>query len=107
MRFQGKFPAKHTGWLRLLLRGCAFVCVGIVLLAASTQACHFHAPGTQSGPDHCPICIALHPAMPAASHAVQTITRAISESIAAAPLHRYHHVWSFDLSIRPPPALSA
>ena len=105
MQFSSQFRTKYTGWLRLLLRGCAVACVAVVLLAATTQACHFHAPGSQSGPDHCPICIALHPAMPAASHAMQTVTQAVSESVQATPLHRYHHVWSFDLSIRPPPAL--
>lgn len=107
MQFSSKFWAKHSGWLRILLRGCALVCVGVVLLAASVQACHFHAPGTQSGPDHCPICIALHPAMPTASHAAQTVTQAVAASIVPTPLHRYHRLWSFDLSIRPPPAPAA
>ena len=107
MQIHGKIPTKHSGWLRLLLRGCALVCVGIVLLTASVQACHFHAPGTQSGPDHCAICIALHPAMPAATHAAQTVTQAVAAPMVPAPLHRYHRLWSFDLSIRPPPAHTA
>ncbi|HUZ05626.1 MAG TPA: hypothetical protein VMU62_09725 [Acidobacteriaceae bacterium] len=102
-----EFSTKYPGWRSCFARGWAVLCVGLILMTASLQACHFHAPGSQSGPDHCPICIALHPALPAATHVAPMASQAAPESITPSPLSQYHRIWAFHLSSRPPPAPQA
>ncbi len=104
MLTQNKISAKHPSTWSIWSRCCAVVCMGLILMAASVEACHFHAPGSQSGPDHCPLCIALHPALPTTATVARMVTLEAPEFLAPQPLRQYHRIWVFDLSSRPPPA---
>jgi hypothetical protein len=77
-------------------------------MASSLSACHFHAPGSQSGPDHCPLCIALHPALPTTAAVAQIETQEAPEYLVPTPISsNYQRIWAFHLSNRPPPAQQA
>jgi len=97
--FSAKKGRKQTLWVQL----CAVLCVGLVMMAASLQVCHFHAPGNQGGPDHCQICIAIHPALPTTAQAVCVITHAAPEYLVPSTLSRYYRIWALHLPSRAPP----
>ena len=99
-------------WMRLL----AMLCLVLVCVASTAQVCHSHsdlAPlqkdsrQNSSTPDHCPLCVAMHSAMPAEEHqAPEPVLQVQPISSATAPMQRVGQ-WSFDLLSRPPPAASA
>lgn len=106
MRGLEPFSVKDGGKLPLWASWCAVLCIGMVIMAASLQVCHFHAPGNPGGPEHCPICIALHSALPATVYTVSTIAQATPELVAPPTLCQYQRIWAFRLSCRPPPPFS-
>jgi hypothetical protein len=71
-------------------------------LLAIAQVAHVHS--VDSDADHCPLCIALHPAAPAAVLAAVVVLvriQAPAPVFEERPLLRY---WCPKLFIRPPPA---
>lgn len=105
----------HPLWLRVL----AFACLLLVVGASSVQAIHIHgqwlpqkairagAPpsGAQipGGEEHCPLCMAMHSALPVASH-VELLQLALVEcgtlqAMRPAPEAQWH----FAMFSRPPP----
>ncbi|HEX4020492.1 MAG TPA: hypothetical protein VHX63_05055 [Acidobacteriaceae bacterium] len=91
--------SKHP-WLS---RWFAVLCVGLVVLSASLQVCHFHAPGNEGGPDHCSICIAIHSALPTTAHTVRAAMQAAPEYIAPSVISQYHRTAALHLPSRAPP----
>src|SRR5882757_8631019 len=100
-------------WLRLV----AMLCVLVICIASTAQVCHTHpeiastssknSPQNAPGPDHCPLCVAMHTALPAtlntASEPVLEIQRVLFKAVELARLQR----WSSELFSRPPPVVSS
>ena len=108
--------ASHSGkplpqplWLRLL----ALFAVLLISGASTLQASHVHDEdlrGGQSsqhsvpGPEHCPLCMAMHSAMPAAQHHAPDLVFALQE-VAVSRRRAYRpRRWSYEMFSRPPPA---
>jgi hypothetical protein len=79
----------------------AILCLVLMALLAMAQVAHVHS--IDSDADHCPLCIALHPAAPAAvlvATVVLVRIQAAAPVFKACPVQRY---WRQKLFIRPPP----
>jgi hypothetical protein len=106
----GRIAQRQPVWLRLM----ALMCILLIGIASTAEVCHTHPGAITSSkdsrqnvpsPDHCPLCVAMHTAMP-------TTTTAASEPVLEAqPLalklvaEEWALQWSYDLFSRPPPAL--
>lgn len=106
---RGNNSRQTAVWLRLI----AVFCLLMVTFMSAAQACHTHAEasslrqGTHHQPapeDHCPVCVAMHSALPASLHLapaptlqVEALTASVSDSLRA-----FH--WRFELASRGPPA---
>jgi hypothetical protein len=104
-------------WLRMLALACGLL-VGV---ASSVQAAHIHgqwlpesaakaaAPADASqlpgGEEHCPLCIAMHSAMPVASSAVPVRAMLLEFRLVQAVDHAPDAAWHFALFSRPPPSV--
>jgi hypothetical protein len=92
----------------------ALICVLMVCVMSTVQAFHTHddpsfkRQGSRQNPttpeDHCPLCVAMHSALPVALHItpepvlnIQTL-----DSIAADAERIFR--WRFEMASRPPPA---
>jgi hypothetical protein len=101
------------------LRLSALVCMLLLLVASTAQVAHHHADrlplarsGQQKSPpapqqkdteNLCPLCIAMHSAMPAALH-VSVVPVGMQHEIRPVPaVSRYASLWRFELFGRPPP----
>jgi hypothetical protein len=96
------------------LRWMTLLSVLLIAVMSTVQVCHSHdlelrSAGSHqrlpdSGPDHCPLCVAMHSAMPATPQAapepVQLIGVVDSPAADAQRIFR----WRFQLASRPPPA---
>lgn len=103
------------------LRWIAMLGVLLIAVMSTVQVCHSHTlpplqasvhqntPAPNQGPDnptpdHCPLCMALHAAMPASAQITPEpvlLVQALDSSAADTPrIVRWH----FHLAIRPPPA---
>lgn len=69
-------PARSSRWTTAL----AFLCVCMVLFAATLRVAHSHTAAEQES-GHCPICVAIHTGIPAASAPVQICLHAAPEPI--------------------------
>lgn len=105
-------------WLRVLASLCLLLVVG----ASSAQATHIHGkllpnqaaqvgaaadisqlPG---GEERCPLCVAMHSALPAAV-SLQPVQLVLVEcSVAAAVKHSHDSPWHFAMFSRPPPVVN-
>ncbi len=100
-------------WLSLSV----LLCVLLIAVMSTAQVCHSHDlltpsagqhqgpnQGTDTTPDHCPLCVAMHSALPAtlqtAPEPVLHMQALDSTAADAARLFR----WRFQLASRPPPA---
>jgi len=114
MRIQARTQADgggRAGGARLL----ALLCLLLVVVMSTVQVCHVHVSGAGQGSqqrdvtpeDHCPLCVAMHSAMPAdiqvAPEPMLTV-RAL-ESVAADAERIFR--WRFEMASRPPPAAAA
>jgi hypothetical protein len=107
---RGRNDQQWPLWLRLI----AIACVLVVCVMSIVQVCHTHPEFSLSkqnshnnGPvpeDHCPLCVAMHSALPVALHItpepmlyIQTL-----DSVAADAERIFR--WRFELASRPPPA---
>lgn len=95
-----------SGWLRL----GALLCILLIAAATTVQLCHFHpaqadgsTPG-QTAPDHCPLCTAMHSALPASTQTAASPLHEMRELAAATPVSVALRPWALHRSIRPPPA---
>lgn len=103
-------------WLRL----AALFCVLLVGVAGIAQAAHIHgdwlpSSGTQLaahvagssaiGEDSCPLCVAMHSALPATILAAPLPGLLLEQNLLLASAHTPTLVWYFAAFSRPPPAL--
>ena len=100
----------RQAWYRLLATSCLL----LIAVMSTVQVCHVHASqharqgsqqhGDPVPEDHCPLCVAMHSAVPAdiqvAPEPLLTV-RALES--AAADAERIFR-WRFELASRPPPA---
>jgi hypothetical protein len=112
MKFQlGRIAERQPGWLRVM----AMMCVLLLCIASTAEVCHTH-PGISStskdsrqnapGPDHCPLCVAMHTALPATWHtAPDPVLQTQPMAPRAVAVQRVQQ-WSYELFSRPPPAVS-
>jgi len=104
----------HPQWLRFV----AMLCVALMGAIGTAQAVHIHgdwlpqnalhatvpADASQGqGEEHCPLCVAMHSAMPVTLTVVplplQTVRQLFSARVVIAP----QKLWSFAMFSRPPP----
>jgi hypothetical protein len=86
------------------LRTVTLVCLVLLALLAVAQVAHTHA--VESDADHCPLCILMHTAAPAAVAATVVV---LVQLESRAPIYEAHTVtrhWNPKLFTRPPPACS-
>jgi hypothetical protein len=110
-RFQlGQSTQPQPRWLQLV----ALVCLFLICIASTAEVCHTHpelASATKDSrhstpaTDHCPLCVAMHSALPATANSapepVLQIQMVLFKAVEVQRLQR----WSFDLLSRPPPVL--
>ena len=105
----GRSDRQWPQWLRLI----AIACVLVVCVMSTVQACHTHAEFSSmkqnrgNGPtpdDHCPLCVAMHSALPVSLHVVPEPMLQIQamDSVAADAQRIFR--WRFEMASRPPPA---
>ena len=102
---------RRPSWLRLL----AILCVLVVCIMSTVLACHTHADfsalkqnSQHSNPatdDHCPLCVAMHSALPVSLHVTpEPMLQIQALSSVAADAQRIFR-WRFEMASRPPPSL--
>jgi hypothetical protein len=107
----GQNARRRPIWLQLI----AILSVFVICIASTTQVCHVHGEASAAtrdsqdshqntpGPDHCPLCVAMHSALPAtANTAPEPVLQIQMVLFKAVELERLQR-WSFDLFSRPPP----
>jgi hypothetical protein len=110
IEFQPGRSAQRPTWLRLV----GVLCLLLICIASTAQVCHTHLEAAASSkdshqnvpaPDHCPLCVAMHSALPAmANSAPEPLLQVQAVLFHAVELQRLHRR-SFDLFSRPPPAM--
>ena len=104
------------------MRWLAAVCLALVAVAGTAQAVHVHgqwlpqnkaqvhAPieATQSngGEDRCPLCVALHPALPVSLQAAPPPPALVSTPLVETAWHAPEAPWPFAIFSRPPPSIA-
>ncbi|WP_348267081.1 hypothetical protein P8936_14330 [Edaphobacter paludis] len=96
------------------MRTIAALCILMVTFMSAAQACHTHAETSslkqtsqhnQPAPeDHCPVCMAMHSALPAAVHLAPAPTIEIEPLSAIASDTLQPFQWRFEMASRGPPA---
>ncbi|MGB7547870.1 MAG: hypothetical protein WBM14_08980 [Terracidiphilus sp.] len=84
------------------LAAMAVLCLALLVLLTVAQVAHIHANAGEA--DHCPLCIALHTAVPVAVTAAVIL---LVETAIAAPVLKARagtRNWHPQLFTRPPPA---
>jgi hypothetical protein len=114
-KFQrGRIASAQPQWLRVV----AILCVALMGAIGTAQAVHIHgdwlpqnalhatvpADASQGqGEEHCPLCVAMHSALPVTMVAVpaplQEVLQLLSARVPVAP----QKLWSFAMFSRPPP----
>jgi hypothetical protein len=105
----GDSQQRRPLWLRLL----AVLCVVVVCMMSTVLACHTHAdfsalkqnsqhhsPATD---DHCPLCVAMHSALPVSLHVTPEPMLQIQSLNSVAADARRIFRWRFEMASRPPP----
>ncbi|HTH41946.1 MAG TPA: hypothetical protein VL498_02215 [Terracidiphilus sp.] len=100
----------HTPGIRSAFRGrstalsvVAILCVVLLGVLATVQVAHFHSSQTLA--DHCPLCVSLHSAAPAAAAMAAAIVLVqIGRSTPAFELRFVPRRRNAELFTRPPPA---
>ncbi len=100
------------------LRLSALVCMLLLLFASTAQVAHHHvgdlpltkssqqkapAPQQKDAESLCPLCIAMHSALPVAAQIAVVPVALAHEVHAALPASQYLSLWRFELFGRPPP----
>jgi hypothetical protein len=104
-------PGRHSSQKPLWLRWVTVFCIVLIAVMTTVQVCHTHTPalqeqGTHQGtpaPDHCPLCMAMHSAMPVTPQAApEPVLHMQALDSTAADAERLFR-WRFQLASRPPP----
>lgn len=82
----------------------------LIVVMSTAQMCHVHtdAQGSRQGDvtpgDHCPLCVAMHSALPANIHVAPELVISVQalDSVAADTERTFR--WRFELASRPPPS---
>jgi hypothetical protein len=112
---RGVVEQAHPLWLRVITFACLLLMVG----ASSAQAIHIHGqwlpqsavhagsvpdgshePG---GEEHCPLCMVMHSALPAAMHADMVQLVLVECKPVQAVDHAPETLWHYAMFSRPPP----
>ena len=112
---RGAVEQTHPLWVRVL----AFACLLLVVGASSAQAIHIHGEwlpqkavrataaldGSQTpgGEESCPLCMAMHSALPVAAHVVAVRLVLVECEVAQGVDHAPETLWHFAMFSRPPP----
>ena len=112
---RGAFEHSYPLWLRTL----AFACLLLVAGASSVQAVHIHgqwlpdhaqkigstADGSQlpGGEEHCPLCVAMHSALPVSAHVEPARLLLVASKVVLAVDRTPESAWHFAMFSRPPP----
>ncbi len=102
-------PSGRPVWLRLL----AALCLMLVVVLSTAQVCHTHtqtavkqrsSQNDSSPEDHCPLCVAMHSALPTDIHVAPEVLTSVGtlDSVAADAERMFR--WRFEMASRPPPA---
>lgn len=95
----------------------ALLCLLLLSVASTVQVCHVHGELAGSGsqdsrdsrqtvPDHCPLCVAMHSALPATAHtSPEPVLQVQTVLLQAVQVERVQR-WNYELFSRPPPAVS-
>jgi hypothetical protein len=107
----GHIAERKPIWLRLI----AMLCVLLISIASTAEVCHSHPDLSSASknsqrnapaPDHCPLCVAMHTALPATAQTspdpVLQVQMIVPRTVALQRALR----WSYELFSRPPPAMS-
>ena len=103
-RISGRISRKPL-WLRL----SAVLCLLLFALVSTAQVCHTHQdlqPASHHNapaPDHCPLCVAMHSALPTTLHAVPQPILHVHALTVAAQSYRPASRFALQLASRPPP----
>jgi len=107
--FQAGETCQRPTWLRLI----ALLCVLMVCVMSTVQVAHHHTESSPLKPsknhnapvpdDHCPLCVAMHSALPVSMHAPEPILQIHALDSVAANAQRIFR-WRFQMASRPPPA---
>jgi hypothetical protein len=95
-------------WLQVI----ALLCVLMVCVMSTVQVAHNHTDSVplkqnknHNGPapdDHCPLCVAMHSALPVSVHAPDPVLQVQTlDKVAADALRVFR--WRFEMACRPPP----
>jgi hypothetical protein len=104
----GLFSSRKPLWLRWM----TVLCILLIAVMTTVQVCHTHdltqqQTGSHQGvptPDHCPLCVAMHSALPATLQtAPEPVLHMQALDSTAADAERLFR-WRFQLASRPPPA---
>jgi hypothetical protein len=112
---RGASPHSQPLWLRVL----AYACLLLVVGASTVQAVHVHgqwlpqnalqaapvADGSQlpGGEDRCPLCVAMHSALPVTAHVEPTRLLLVECKLAQVVDRAPEAKWHFAMFSRPPP----
>lgn len=106
---RGKNSQQPAVWMRMI----AALCILMVTFMSAAQACHTHAetsslkqsshPNQPAPEDHCPVCVAMHSALPASLHLAPAPTIEIEplSTVASDTLRTFR--WRFEMASRGPP----
>ncbi len=105
----GGSERQRPTWLRLI----AILCVLVVCVMSTVLACHTHAEfsalkqnrqhNIPTPDDHCPLCVAMHSALPVSLHVTpEPILQIQTLDSVAANAQRIFR-WRFEMASRPPP----
>jgi hypothetical protein len=107
---RGKNSQQPVVWMRMI----AALCILMITFMSAAQACHTHAEQSslrqsshhnqapQEG--HCPVCMAMHSALPATLHLAPAPTLKIEPLNAVASDTSRSFNWRFEMASRGPPA---
>ena len=108
----------HPFWLR----GLALVCLLLVTVASSAQVAHIHgqwlphdkaqvsttvdASQLPGGEERCPLCVAMHSAMPATVSLQPVQLMLVACLLTTVEEHGHDAHWHFAMFSRPPPVVT-
>lgn len=111
---RGRIGSAHPQWLRIV----AMLCVALMAAIGTAQAVHIHgqwlpqnalhatvpADASQGqGEEHCPLCVAMHSALPVTLAVIPVPLREVRQLFSARVLVAPQKLWSFAMFSRPPP----
>jgi len=87
-------------------RWVAVVGLFVLFCATTVRASHIHPDAGPNSADHCPICVAIHSALPAVQHTAQAPVFALQSTLSPRAEHQCSRISTLALSDRAPPSFS-